>query len=374
MELSVNSPFFIFNAILLALILVLLCSWLSIQVAIRLQLIDVPNSAPHKRHSQPTPLAGGMALMLTLLISEILLGGFGDGKAMDTMRGIFLPASLIFAIGLWDDYKSLPPSVKFAGQFLSVLILIRLGIMVQIFESPAFFLRFNSAINYQLDWWITVLWVVGITNAFNFVDSMDGLAVGLGGTAAAFFMIATQAAEQPMLCLLSALILGASIGLYFFNSPPALLFLGDAGAQTLGFILAVLAIAYRPIGNEQSSSWLVPILVLGVPIFDATLVVLSRIRRRQPVYSASQDHTYHRLICFGLAPARAVLVMQVASLGLGCLAFTILPQPPLIANLIFGCTLFLGLTIVALLDRREDWRDRYRFTDQTADPMNRRSG
>src|SRR3972149_3753355 len=128
------------------------------------------------------------------------------------------------------------------------------------------------------------LGIVGITNAFNFVDSMDGLALGLAGIAAAFFMLVTIDSAQPILAALSAVVFGATIGAYFFNAAPARMFLGDSGSQLLGFLLAAIGIAYTPAsaGLPQGVTWFTPILVLGVPIFDMGLVVISRLRSRRP--------------------------------------------------------------------------------------------
>jgi UDP-GlcNAc:undecaprenyl-phosphate GlcNAc-1-phosphate transferase len=337
-----------FQAILLGLVSVLIMAVVSIPLARRTGLMDIPNSAPHKQHSRPTPIAGGIALVLALVLSEWVFGTLGN----DNIQATLLAGIPIFVFGLLDDYKSLPPLVKLIGQVLAAVILIRLGVFIRIFESPEFFLRTTPMVDLYLDYALTILWVVGITNAFNFVDSMAGLAVGLGGTAAAFFMLVTLESIQPLLSLHSAMLIGVCLGLYLFNSPPALLFLGDSGAQTLGFILAVLGIAYSPQGANQSSSWFVPILLLGVPIFDTTLVVFSRLRRGRPIYCSSRDHTYHRLLNLGLGPFRSVLVMQLAALGLGCLAAIILTQPPLIANLVFGALLLAGVLVLVFLDWR----------------------
>ena len=352
MGFNLSSISFIFEAILLAFVLVAAMAWLSLPISRKIGLLDVPRSAPHKQHSRPTPMAGGLALVAGLLLSSWILGLFQSRS----IAAIFFGSVLVFLFGLWDDLRVIPPLLKFIGQILAVFVLIWLGVRIQILESPEFFLGGSSVVYVYLDWFLTFLWVVGITNAFNFVDSMDGLAVGLAGMAAAFFMLVTLDSQQPSLSRLSALLLGSCIGIYIFNSPPAQLFLGDSGAQTLGFILAVLAIDYRPQGANQSSSWLVPILVLGIPIFDATLVVLSRLRRGRAVYAAARDHTYHRLITFGWNSNRAVLAMQIASLLLGCLAFVILTRPPLLANGIFSGILLLGVLAVAYLDSRKRWQ------------------
>jgi len=341
----------IFHAILLGLIAVLAIARVCIPLALRLRLVDLPGREPHKQHLRPVPMAGGIALLLSLLLGEWLFGTLD----FPAVRGSYLAVLVIFIFGLLDDYKNLSPIYKLIGQILAAVVLVRLGVSIGIFESPGFFIQVEPPFDRFIDWGLTILWVVGITNAFNFVDSMDGLAVGLGGVAAAFFMIVTLDAQQPDLAIHSALILGVCAGLYFFNSPPALLFLGDSGAQTLGFLLAVLSIAYNPQGAEQSSSWFIPILLLGVPIFDLALVVFSRMRRGKPIYTAARDHTYHRLLSLGLDPFRAVVVMHMAALSLGCFAFVILTQPPLFANLAFAFALLLGVILVVLFDWRKSW-------------------
>jgi UDP-GlcNAc:undecaprenyl-phosphate GlcNAc-1-phosphate transferase len=351
MTTNLASSFFLFQEILLAIFIVAIMAWLSIKLATMLKLIDYPGSAPHKQHTRPTPMAGGIALLGTLLITEWVFSTFAD----PSVRATFLGIAVIFLFGLWDDYKSIPPLVKLAGQAGAAALLIYLGVSIQIFESPEFFIRTGPQAARYLDWILTILWVVGITNAFNFVDSMDGLAVGLGGLAAAFFMIVTLDAHQPLLSRHSALIFGACIGLYLFNSPPAMLFLGDSGSQILGFSLSALAIAYSPQGANQSSSWFVPILLLGIPIFDTVLVVFSRMRRRRPIYGASRDHTYHRLLNLGLGSFRSVVIMQVAGLTLSCLAFILLTQPPLTANIGFGAVLAISLVTILWLDKKQDW-------------------
>lgn len=351
MNVDAFSISFMFEAILFSSILVAGLAWISIRLARRIGLVDLPASEPHKLHITPTPLAGGLALFGGLLISAWIFGTFRVPSVVAT----FTAGSLVFLFGLWDDFKGISPLMKIIGQTLAVILLIRAGVSIKVFESPEFFLGGSDPIHLYLDWLFTFLWVVGITNAFNFVDSMDGLAVGLGGMAAAFFMLVTMDAGQQLLSTHSALILGACIGLYLFNSPPAHLFIGDSGAQTLGFILAVLAIAYQPQGANQSSSWVVPIMLLGVPIFDMVLVVVSRLRRRKPIYAAARDHTFHRLLALGWTSNRVVLAMQVASLLLGCLAFVVLTRPPILANSIFVAVLLTGALTLAYLDSRVRW-------------------
>ncbi len=340
----------IFSNLMMALMLALTLAWLSIPIARRIGLMDRPGSAPHKQHQVATPLAGGIALFLALLLTEWVSGGF----EFLYLRITFIAALPVFILGLIDDYKTLSPSVKLSGQILAAFLLIYQGVTIRVFESPEFFIHGNTWLFIGLDWILTIVWIIGITNALNFIDSMDGLAVGVGGVAAAFFMLVSLDAQQTFLVHHSALIIGACLGLYLFNSPPAMLFLGDSGSQTLGFILAVLAIQYNPIDANQASSWIVPILLLGVPIFDTCLVVYSRWRRKRPIYLAGLDHTYHRLIRMGIQSQRAVLIMHIVSLFLGSLAILVLKQHPIIANTIFAAIILLSAWMIIFLVKQED--------------------
>ena len=351
MNLQVSSISFIFEFVLVSSLLTALLAWGSIYLANRVGLVDLPNSAPHKKHRSPTPIAGGLALY-----GSLLLTAFWSGILSETNVVAMYVASLpVFIFGVWDDIKEISPLLKIVGQSVAVVILISFGVSIKVFESPEFLFSFPGDINIYLDWLLTFLWIIGITNAFNFVDSMDGLAVGLAAMATAFFILVTLDSGQLLLSQQSALLLGACIGLFIFNSPPAKLFLGDSGAQTLGFVLGVIAIAYRPEGAFQSSSWVVPIMLLGVPLFDMVLVVISRLRRRKPIYSAARDHTYHRLVALGWTSGKAVLGMQVVSLLLGCLAFVVLTRPPLVANGIFIAIIILGVIALVYLDDRKRW-------------------
>ena len=284
------------------------------------------------------PKAGGLAVGLVLLLINLLSGNVQS----DVIRAILWASGIIFLFGLWDDTHRLSPRWKLVGQVLATLLLISQGVYIRMLG--------NLVI---LNVVLTLIWTVGITNAFNFVDSMDGLATGLAAIASAFFMLVTVDAGQPSLSLLSATILGSSIGMLYFNALPARTFLGDSGAQLLGFMLAALGIAYTPPGLPQPSSWFVPILLLSIPIFDMSLVVISRLMQRKGISQAGLDHTYHRLVNLGYPPSRAVLTMQLAAILSGCLAFIALPLHPLWANMIFAAGLIVGLSILFWLERKE---------------------
>lgn len=328
----------LFPLIFWSILAVLAITPLAIKIAVRFQLIDHPNTSAHNVHQYPIPKAGGLALALGIVLLNLLSGNLQP----ETIRAILFSAIIVFLFGLWDDTHPLSPRWKLAGQILATALLISQGVYIRMLG--------NLIIPNLV---LTLVWTIGITNAFNFVDSMDGLAIGLAAVASAFFMLVTVDANQPALSILSAIILGSSIGMMYFNTLPAHTFLGDSGAQFLGFTLAALGIAYTPPGLPQPSSWFVPILLLSVPIFDTTLVVISRLMQRKAVYQAGLDHTYHRLINLGWPPSRAVLTMHLAAIISGCLAFLALPMPPLWANLIFAAAALIGLIILFWLERQE---------------------
>jgi UDP-GlcNAc:undecaprenyl-phosphate/decaprenyl-phosphate GlcNAc-1-phosphate transferase len=326
----------IFTTLLISLALGLPAFWL----APKLRLLDFPEAAPHKLHHNPMPLVGGLVIFLTVLLGGLFQGAF----RLPVIGSLILPAAIVFIFGLWDDLRGLSAPWKLVGQLIAATLMILLGIQIRLFD--------------QLPWLnllITYLWMIGITNAFNFVDSMDGLATGLGILAAGFFMLVTYDSEQIGLSLFSAILVGACMGSFYYTASPAKFFLGDSGAQFLGFILAGLAIEYSPLGFLRTQSWFVPILLVGVPIFDTSLVVVSRLRRRKPVYRAGLDHTYHRLVKLGLNSNRAVLTMHFVAILLGCLAFIALSLPPMVANTIFLTVVVFGIALLFYLDRQSIW-------------------
>ena len=319
---------------------------LAIWITKRMGLLDVPGSLPHKQHKSPTPIAGGIVLVLSMIVMVLIFH-----LSSKDILPLMVTVVIIFLFGLWDDAKRLGAPVKLIGQILASVFLIASDVSVHFLEGLSIrYLSGNMLI--VLDWGVTILWLVGITNAFNLIDSMDGIAVGIAGIAFVFFMIMALAAQQTYLAIFSACLLGICIGLYVFNVSPARLFLGDSGAQTLGFTLAAVAMIYTPHNLPQASSWFVPVLVLGVPIFDTTMVVASRLRRHRPVFQADLTHTYHRLVALGLDPYRAVLVIHLTTLLLSFLAFIALSLPPLEATLIFWAVVLVGVVILIFLVRQ----------------------
>ena len=273
------------------------------RIALRAGVVDQPSA--RKIHVRPMPLLGGVAIYIAFVLALII---FADRFFISQIVGIFIGATWVSFLGVWDDRAGLSAGAKLLGQFLGALIMIATGIGVDLFHQPL------------LDGAITVLWVVGITNAMNLLDNMDGLSGGVAAIAAAFFLLIASLNGQFLVGSLSAAILGAAIGFLVYNFNPASIFMGDTGSLFIGFILAAIGIKVRFPGHPVIFTWFIPILVLGVPIFDTTLVFLSRWRRgRNPLTTPGTDHLSHRLIAQGWTRREAVLLLYLVAVALGVL-------------------------------------------------------
>jgi UDP-GlcNAc:undecaprenyl-phosphate GlcNAc-1-phosphate transferase len=317
-------------------------------LAIKLKIIDIPASAPHKTHPRPMPLAGGILMTAVLAFMAF----FFRQKLNHEVFAALTAAFVVFLFGLWDDLKGLSAGPKLIGQFIAAVILISSGVQVyfaEILSNAGYISPFLAQV---LNIIVTLFWLFGITNALNMIDSMDGIVAGLGIIASICFIGSTKFANQPVLSFWAAVLLGICAGLYFWNNLAGQFFLGDSGAQTIGFLLASFGIMYNPLDRNPESSWIVPIMLLGVPIFDTTLVVLSRLRRRQLVGSGRRDHTYHRLIALGVSPRFAVLIVHMAALIISGLAFLTLYLPAWLALIFFFSTIFSGLAVLLWLEKK----------------------
>ncbi|MEM8535034.1 MAG: MraY family glycosyltransferase [Chloroflexota bacterium] len=262
------------------------------RLALQVGVVDAPST--RKIHANPVPLLGGAAIYLAFVIALIVLG---DQFYIRQLIAILLGASLVSLFGLVDDRWGMNAYLKLGGQLLAGVILILGGTSVHLFSIE------------WLNWAITLLWVVGITNALNLLDNMDGLSGGIAAVAAAFFLLLAAMSGQYLVGPMAAALLGACIGFLRYNLNPATIFMGDTGSLFLGFLLAAIGIKLDFPSNVPWVTWLVPVCVLALPIFDTTLVSISRLRRGlNPLTAAGKDHVSHRLVALGLTRREAVLV------------------------------------------------------------------
>ena len=298
------------------------------RLAVRMGIVDQP--AGRKIHTRPTPLMGGMGIYLAFVASLVL---FGDKFYVRETVSIFLGATACSFIGLWDDRSGLGAPVKLLGQIILALLLVFTGVQIRLL--PWF--AANAA--------LTVLWMVGITNAFNLLDNMDGLSGGVGAIAAAFFLLLAAASGQYLVGALAAALLGACIGFLVYNVNPASIFMGDTGSLFLGFTLAAVGIKLRFPANVTFVTWMIPIMVLGLPIMDTALVIVSRLRRGlNPLTTPGKDHMSHRLVKLGCTQREAVLILYLIAGGLGVMAMYMMQ-----ASVVEGYAIGVLVAIAALI-------------------------
>ncbi|MFC2029472.1 MraY family glycosyltransferase [Chloroflexota bacterium] len=302
------------------------------RVALRLGIIDKPDR--RKIHVDPVPLLGGVAIYAACIAAVLI---FGNRYRLNELVGILVGASLVSLLGVWDDRRGLSPLLKLAGQFLAASILVLTGVYVGTFPWE----WLNIA--------LTLAWVVVITNSLNLLDNMDGLSGGVGAAAAMYFLLLATTNDQYLVGALSAALIGACLGFLVYNFNPASIFMGDAGSLFLGFMLAAVGIKLRFPEGVQIVTWMVPVLILGLPLFDTALVIVSRLRRGlNPLTTPGKDHVSHRLVALGYTRREAVLICYLICAGLGVVALFI-TQASVIEGYVVG-------SIVAAVGAWSLWR------------------
>ncbi len=293
-------------------------------------LLRTPSLAEHlvahptgeRWHDSATPTFGGVGLFAGLLVGVAAAVLTGALEPSAELAGILAGASLLFAAGLVDDVRHLSPLAKLAAQFGAAGIAVAAGLRVELIGNDV------------LATVVGVVWLVGITNAFNLLDNMDGLAATLAAVACGYFAIDAATLHEDPLVLALALSLGfACLGFLPYNLRPrsrAAVFMGDSGSQVLGFMLAALGLAASwTTAGTTVATMLLPLLVLAIPILDTTLVTLVRLVERRPVTQGGRDHSSHRLVYYGLSESRAVALLAIIAIALGAtgVAYNVLDEP-----------------------------------------------
>ncbi len=312
-------------------------------LALRVGMVDLPG--PRKVHLQPIPLLGGLAMYAGVILAILFVF---DGHARAQSAGIVTGATLVAAVGFLDDRGWLHHQIKlFVGMPLAAGILLASGIHAQLFS-----IFVPGHLGYLLDAGLTVLWVVGITASFSILDHMDGLCAGVAATASIFFAVLAYLNGQTWVTTLAAAILGAATGFLRWNFKPARIFMGDGGAMFLGFLMATLGLKLRLENATALAGWLAPLLILGVTIFDTTLVTISRSRRGLlPFAAPGKDHTAHRLANFGFGQRGAVIGLYLLGAVSGSAALLVRYLSPRGAALTAIITATIVLVGVGLLER-----------------------
>jgi len=322
---------------------------LALRLARRRNLMDMPG--PGKSHTEAVPYLGGVAIVvafsLVILAAGLLRPNGANTKALVVTLGLGVALALM---GLVDDLRGLPVWVR-------IIVEVTAGVVVYTTGTEAHL----AGAGYGLDFVVTVGWVVGITNAFNLLDNMDGLSAGVAAIASFWLFVVGVVNGQYFVAILALALVGCAAGFLRHNRFPARIYMGDAGSLYLGFVLSVLALHLRSYQSLRLT-FLVPIMVLAVPIFDTTLVVVARLLHHRSPFHGDRDHTSHRLVFVGLPVPGAVALIYAFTMATGWLG-VIMAQVSrgtsfLLAGWVAAIAVFLGV-MLGMVPVYESSRRRY---------------
>lgn len=297
----------------------ILIPWV-VRLAYRIGKVDSPDA--RKVHTVPIPRLGGVAIFAGFIVGLVLLEYMVPGQLFYSegpMRGVLVGGALMFLVGIIDDLKPLNAKLKFGLQILAALAAYHFGVRIDFLSNPWGGLVLLPG---YVPIILTVFWLVGISNTINLIDGLDGLAGGVSLISALTIGVIALQTNQPIAGLLALALAGSTIGFLRYNFNPAKIFMGDGGALFLGFTLAAISVM-GVLKLIAAMAFAVPILILGVPIFDTAFAILRRLWNRKPIFSPDRGHLHHRLLDAGLDQRRAVLVIYGISLILGGVALTV---------------------------------------------------
>ena len=308
------------------------------RLAFKWKAIDIPKDG-RRMHKRPIPRLGGLAIIFGFIVS-VMCFGIMTKQSIAILVGAFI----IAVMGIVDDIKALDAKPKFLIQIIAALIVVVLGdLKIQVFTNPNIF---SEASYLVIPNWVSVIisiiWIVFITNAVNFIDGLDGLAAGVSAImSVSLAFIATRLGEYSV-AVIGAALMGACFGFLPYNFNPAKIFMGDTGSTFLGFILACVTIQ-GVFKSYAIISFAVPVLILGLPLFDAIFAMVRRILKGQSPMQADRGHLHHRLIDMGFSQKQTVFILYIISGILGISAIVLAESGTLRAVMILLCVLVLLL-------------------------------
>jgi UDP-GlcNAc:undecaprenyl-phosphate GlcNAc-1-phosphate transferase len=323
---------------LIGFIAALLIAWVSTpfvrKLAILVGAVDAPNH--RKVHTRIMPRLGGLAIYVGFVLSYFIIA-----PATDVALGLLIGGSIVVLVGALDDKYQISPKAKLAGQLVAASVVVSLGIRVDFFYLP-----FDDAA-VILGWLsipITVLWIVGVTNAINLLDGLDGLASGVSAIATATMMVMALLMGNYAVALLCCVLLGSTLGFLWFNFHPAKIFMGDSGSLFLGFSLATLSI----LGFKQVTivSFIIPLLILGVPLSDTFYAIVRRLVNKTGISVADKGHLHHCLLNMGLGHRKTVLTIYAIAMSFGAAAI-LLSQTTLWGSMLLLVAILFAIEIGA---------------------------
>ncbi|WP_129729949.1 MULTISPECIES: glycosyltransferase family 4 protein [Bacillaceae] len=284
-------------AFVISLITAVIATPVVMKLAFKIGAIDKPNA--RKVHQRIMPRLGGLAIFI-----GVAAGYFASGLYHQQMTTIIVGALIIVGIGILDDVHELSAKVKLIGQIAAALLIVKSGLTIDHLTIPLLD-------KYELGVWaypVTVIWIVAITNAINLIDGLDGLSGGISSIALATIATMGFLEGRLLIATLAIIALASTLGFLFYNFHPAKIFMGDTGALFLGYCIAILSLLglYKSV---TMFSFIVPIIILGVPIFDTTFAIIRRIVNKKPISAPDKSHLHHRLLAMGFSHRTTVLLI-----------------------------------------------------------------
>lgn len=306
--------------------------------AFKIGAIDIPKDN-RRMHKKPTPRIGGLSIIFGFTVATLCFA-----QPSRQLYGTLAGAAIIAVMGVIDDCKNLPAKLKFVIQIIAALVVVFAGdIKIDVFTNPNFL---SDNPYWVLPEWLsvtlTVIWIVFITNAVNFIDGLDGLAAGVSAIMSISLVFISIRVGEYSIAILGIALMGSCFGFLPFNFNPAKIFMGDTGSTFLGFMLATLSIQ-GVFKSYAVISFAVPLLILGLPLFDALFAMIRRILRGQSPMTADRGHLHHRLVDMGFSQKQTVFILYAISGVLGITAVLLAESGVLRALLLVICVLILLL-------------------------------
>ena len=313
--------------------------------AVRWGRLDPPRSGRH-HHTSAVPRLGGIAIFLAFVGStgfSLLAAKFADSGPVFSLRttlAILGPGLIIFCLGFYDDLYELTANWKFGVQVLAAVLLYSNGVGIH----RVGFSGHDEPLTMAFGLPLTVFWVLLITNAFNLIDGLDGLAAGSATFSTIVIFAVSLLRANPLVSFFAIVLAGAMLGFLRYNLNPASIFLGDSGSLFIGFVLSALAL----VGSQKATTMVavaIPVISFGLPILDVALAIVRRLLRGKPLFRGDDDHIHHKLLKKGLSHRNAVLVLYAATAGFGFLSLVLLHGDSMIALVlcVVGCGVWVGV-------------------------------
>lgn len=288
---------------LIPFVTVLIVTPFVIKFAFKIGAVDSPNK--RKVHQKIMPRLGGLAIFI-----GVVTGYYFSDLQNAPLTGITIGALIIIITGILDDKYQLKAKYKLLGQITAALIVAKTGLLIDLLNIP-FVGEFD--LTFPIAFPLTVLWIIAITNAINLIDGLDGLAAGVSSIVIATIAIMAGINGNVMILTLSLVVLGSTVGFLFYNFHPAKIFMGDTGSLFLGYSIAIISLlgVYKSV---TLFSFVVPLIILGVPVFDTTFAIIRRLVNKKPISAPDKGHLHHRLLSIGLTHRKTVITIYLLSI------------------------------------------------------------